>query len=353
LKINWLPIATAPGTDSGGTVIVRLTTADGITGLGEAGLRRSAGTGSFGGAGDFLAACATPLLDADPQNLNALCDLAQQLGSPADGAVVAARAALDIAAHDLVGHLRGCPVHSILGGAFRHDIALTSTIRLGDAPPTAGAKALRLSIATASGTPEPMAARQVQDLLKAVGSNVQVDLDAGQSFDNPALARRFIAQVFHTAFYTNVALRDPLPTADLAGYALLRDALLVPIVLETAVTSARAMATIVRMQAADRVVIGLDRVGGLREAMRILSLCEPAAIGAVAASAARTAIGMAAACHFAAAMHDTFAAELSDPFDADSAAGLAISNGRANVGTAPGLGVRLHDSVAGRLLAVL
>jgi L-alanine-DL-glutamate epimerase-like enolase superfamily enzyme len=173
-----------------------------------------------------------------------------------------------------------------------------------------------------------------------------VDADAGQSLGNPALARTMVEGVLAESFHPNLALQQPLHRLDLAGHALLREKLPIPVILDDSVSSPEAMMQIVRMGAADRIVLDIERVGGLQNAMRIADICETAAIGVSPASAANTRIGDAAHCHLAAALHDPYPIDVGGHlrFAASPVSGgFDIRDGRAVLADGPGLGVDLDE----------
>lgn len=323
----------------------------GQLGLGEIylpnGARRSA-------AFDQVRASANLLASIDFRNINVALDAVSSITDLDASTGPAVRAAFDVALHDLNGKLRGCPVHLMLGGSYRTEVAISSHYKSGTTVPQEGAGETPSVLLEYRAQPS----RQVTSYgatstigwltaaVERMGPAVQVDIDAGCSFDNPALARTFIEGLLSKAPRQNLGLLQPLSDIDLVGHAALCATLPIPIILDRSVSSAKAMGQIVRLAAADRVVVNIERVGGLRAAMQVVSIAEAASIGVSAATACGTAIGAAAALHLAAILHDTFPARL-DNFLLDNEpvldSDLAVTAGAAKVGAMPGLGVKILD----------
>lgn len=347
MKLKWLDPAMAPF--AGGSVLVMIEAGQGLTGLGEV----APESGPPGHATiELLNACAVRLETADPRNINTTLDAVADIaaGDPASGPAV--MSALDTALHDLNGRQRGIPVHAILGGARRREIGLARRIdRDGTCGDDLGASpGLRLVCRPGHRTESLDWTGAVLDWIGAaldqVPSSVQVDIDADGGFDNPALARTFVEGILGPRARLNVGLLQPLSNVDLLGHAVLRSSLPLPIILDGSLRSSVHMAQIVRLGSADRVVANIDRLGGLREAMRVSSIAEAAAIGVSAAGFARTVVGVSAALHLAAVVHDTFPVML-ERFSGVGPAGtvedFVINRSFAALGSSPGLGIRLTD----------
>jgi L-alanine-DL-glutamate epimerase-like enolase superfamily enzyme len=347
MQIQWLDTFSMNGGEAGFLVAVR----DGSQiGLGEIALLTQLSTTSIV---ELISACAVILAKADPRNLSAAIDAVSQITDRDAQSGPAVRAGLDMALHDLNGKLRGCAVHTVLGGSYRDTIALSQRVATGSALPQRreDVTALRLQfvrepsrLATSFG--KGAASRWLAATLAQTASAVQLDIEASGQFDNPALARTFIEGLLSEHPRLNVGLLQPLNDNDLVGHATLCATLPVPVILDTSVRSPKLMGQIVRMAAADRIMLNVERVGGLRAAMQVVSIAEAGSIGVSAATGARTAVGAAAAMHLAAALHDTFPAQL-DLLDrhhpAIANSGLTFERCNVGLGVEPGLGVVLAE----------
>jgi L-alanine-DL-glutamate epimerase-like enolase superfamily enzyme len=345
------------------TVIIRVRTDSSVVGFGEAASIPSDLNQTMGGLLDWLDAYATALIGADALNLNDVNRRLDQVSGTFPPGCQPARAAIDMAAHDIIGKARECPVFTLLGGAYRTEFE-TLTSLLEDTPEESasaarrfvelGSRGLKVKIGDsiiAGGRNIENLERERQKLLavlEAVGAEIYVDVDANQSWASPGQVRSTFAAILAEQFYGNLSLEQPLHHLDLDGHAELCETLAIPVILDESVISPEAMMQIVRRTAADRVVLKISRVGGFHNAQRIAHICEAAAIGISVDTVPFTKLGDAAHCHLAATLRDPF------PIDAQGhlwfektpfVGGFEIENGRAVLGDAPGLGVELDEDV--------
>jgi L-alanine-DL-glutamate epimerase-like enolase superfamily enzyme len=349
------------------TIIVRVRADSGISGLGEAAAVGADASRSHATLLAWLRAYETALIGADALNINAINRILDGVAGRHPPGCQPARAAIDMAVHDLVGKTRGCPVHELLGGAYRTAFDLFADVAAGTNGDVAvaarsavgqGFRALSVEISDGLLPAAPTGkslGRKLADLtaiLEVVGADVYVDADANQSLGNPALVSSMFERILKARFYPNLALRQPLHPLDFKGHAALRAKLPIPIVLEQSVVSPEAMMQIERLGAADRIILSAERVGGLQNAMRIADICEAAAIGVTPAASSCTRIGAAAHCHIAAALHDTYPISVGEYLRLEETpvtGGFEIRDGRAILGNAPGLGVELDEGMLGSM----
>jgi L-alanine-DL-glutamate epimerase-like enolase superfamily enzyme len=350
LNIQWFEFPLP--TRGGSRCLLLAVHANNHFGLGE--VRLSPGAPEAG-VFELLHACAPHLAGSDPRNINSVLAVLSAVLKQDAQAGPLVLSALDVALHDLNGRLRGCPVHAVLGGSFRSEVALSHRLGFGsDDFQESETKAVRLDYRHQhSGQRESRsgATGSWTWIAAAVGryeSEVQVDIDAQGSFENPAVARTFVEGLLADGPRMNLGLQQPLRDTDLIGHALLRSTLPIPIILDSSIRSAEITGQVVRLGAADRIVLNVERVGGLRAATNIASLAEAASIGVAAASFAETAVGAAAALHLAVVLKDSFPAMLDNyapAGDAISDPGFTAFKGRTTLESRPGLGIVLPDGV--------
>lgn len=344
-------------------ILVRIRVASGMVGLGETATDDAHIATSHATVSKWLDFYRPHVLGTDCGNVNVLhqrldaAELQDRSGCPA------ARAAIEMAVYDLIGKARGCPLHEVLGGGFRDAFELFREIGFGDRDPSGTAIAairqcyagIRLAIAPPQGSTGPDAAERrlgvahIRAVLEAVGHAPFVDIVAHQSLGNEAKGSMLVEALLAQEFHLNLALVQPLHRLDFKGHGRLRQKLPIPIVLDESITSPEAMAQVVRHAAADRIVLDIWRVGGLRNAKRIANICESAAIGVTVSGACRTAIGRAALGHIAASIDGDYPVSFGSAQSADDdvvAGCLTIVGGRAALGTGQGLGVTLDEAWA-------
>jgi L-alanine-DL-glutamate epimerase-like enolase superfamily enzyme len=345
------------------SVLVKVTAEDGRYGVGEA----SSQQWYLGeSAEQILAQIALydgALKGRDPGNF-ALChhlmEGAYSGGMPGGRT---ARSAVDMALYDLVGKARGLPVHALLGGAYRTE--LTMLTNLYHKTPEAMAEACREFVARgfkglkikvgdvvlAKGWTRDNLLSELAKLdaaLDATPRDVFIDADANQGWENAAWT---VQSLRRYAGRDNLSIEQPLPYADLDGHVHVRRASGVPVILDESVWSAAQMLQIARMQACDRIVLKLNRLGGFFESMKAVAICESANIGVSVDTNPYTLVGDTACCHIAASIRTHY------PVDCEGhvsfldwgphkfvTGGITIKGGLAHLPDAPGLGVDIDWS---------
>jgi L-alanine-DL-glutamate epimerase-like enolase superfamily enzyme len=337
---------------------VRIHTLSGEVGLGEVPTDETSMSRCYATACQWLDIYGASIVGEDSASINAINERLDAAEGGGGSGGWAARAAIEMAVYDLVGRLRGCPLHKVLGGSYRNELDQLVEVASDDAKPAEKASAavregfagIRLTMSrradgNAGAAASPAPAKAIVDMLDAVGDHAFLDVVARQSLGNEAKVSMFIESLLGVQFRPNLALVQPLHWLDLEGHARLRQKLPVPIVLEDSITSPEAMLQVVRRGAADRIVLDVWRVGGLRNARRIASICESAAIGVTISGACRTPVGRAALCHLAATIHGRYPISLGPEVpvaDHNFTGGPSLIDERIVLGSDDGLGVTLH-----------
>jgi len=322
------PFGIARGTQSAYRAVwVRLTDADGAEGWGEANP-----SAFYGETADTVVAALgrlAPLLaDADPFDLDTIeTKLWLSLKHNA-----AARAAISIALHDLVGKRLGVPLWKLWGLDPAKAPASSFTIGI-DRPEVIIAKVreaapypiLKVKVGTAD---DEAILKAVRDA--APGKTLRVDANCGWT------AKRAVARLPMLAEYGVELIEQPLPPDDLEGLALVRRATDLPIIADE---SCRTAADIPRLAGVvDGINIKLAKCGSLREALRMIAVARAHHLLVMVGCMVETSIAITAASHFTPLLDivdlDGAALLKRDPF-----AGTTIEGGRTTLPTGPGLGV--------------
>lgn len=351
------------------SVIVRIRTDSGAAGIGEgATLPHYLGHGT-GSLIDWLGRFRNALIGSDPLNIAAIHRQMETVAGIGVPGCRPAQAAIDMAIHDLAGKALGCPVHDLLGGARRTVFDLQTQMH-GHTPEQLlsvcqhyldqGFRALKLKIGgriRREGYAPTLLDEEYAKVVKVTGTlpaDIQLDVDANQALSSAKTAIAFFAGVRRDAFHPNMAIEQPLHHLDLAGHALIRRALPFPVVLDEAITSPTAMIQVVRMAAADRIVLKPNRVGGLWPARKIASICEASGIGISLDTMPFTLLGDTMLCHLAATLQCPYALDAeghtyfaASPFEG----GVTLDGGRARIGGAPGFGVGIDPDRLDQMLA--
>ena len=271
-----------------------------------------------------------------------------------------ARSGVDMALYDLVGKVRGVPVHALLGGAYRTSFEMLTNLyhKTPESMASAcadfvkrGFKGLKVKVGDvllAKGWSRRNLELELDKLraaLEVVPRDVYVDADANQGWRS---AKWTVSVLSQFAAHDNLSIEQPLPYADLEGAAFVTAHSKVPVILDESVWSPEAAMQLARMQACDRIVLKLNRLGGFFPSLQAVAICEAAGIGVSVDTNPYTLLGDTACCHMAAVIRTPYPVDCEghvsfltmgtpDPFKG----GIAIKDGRAHLPEAPGLGVEV------------
>ncbi len=343
------------------TVIIRITTDSGIQGLGEAATGPAYFNQTLGSMLDWLRSYTTALDGADPRDIANAHRIMDRVSGEFPTGCQPARAGIDLALYDIAGKAQGRPVYDVLGGAYQTDFdMLTNLYELTPETKAAASKAFvkkgfrGLKVKIGARTREKgvnvdslaWETAKLMAALEAVPESVQIDADPNQSWRSPKIVVTVMEKVLRQKFYSNLSIEQPIHHLDFAGHRFIRQALNIPVILDEAVVSPQAMLQIVKQEAADRIVLKFNRVGGLFLAKKIATICEAAAIGISLDTMPFTKLGDTAACHLAATLRDPYPVDAEGHLwfeDTPFRGGLKIKNGRASIGAAPGFGVEIDE----------
>ncbi len=345
------------------TVIVRISTNDGrISGLGEAATIPSYFNQTQGSLCHWLEAYAKSLVGANPMDILGAHQIMNAISGEHAPGCHPARAAVDMALHDIAGKAHGCPVHEILGGSYRTEFELQTNL-YEESPEekaaackqfvAAGFQALKVKIGDSIILRGPTAenfhyeTEKLVAALDAVPSHVYIDADANQSWGNAKRAVGIFENILTDRFFPNLALEQPLHHLDIVGHAFVRKSLNIPLILDESLVSPEAMFQIAKHEAADRVVLKINRVGGFFKACRVVDICEATSIGVSLDTLPFTKLGDTAHCHLAATIRDPYPVDAEGHLwfeDTPFQGGFEIADGLARLNNEPGLGVELDET---------
>jgi len=345
------------------SIIIRVNTDEGISGLGEATTITWYFNETQEGMMKLLESYEQLLIGEDPFNVvKAHCKMDLVTGADAPGCH-SARAAIDMALYDIIGKAQNCPVYEVLGGAYRTKFEMLTNLY--EETPEEKANACREyvkkgfrglkikvgDILLTKGWSMQNFKKERDKLiaaLEAVPPDIYIDADANQSWRNAKIAVNAVEELLQGKYYLNLSLEQPLHYLDISGHTYLRKSLKVPVVLDESVLSPEAMLQIAKNDAADRIVLKLNRVGGFWPARKVIDIAEAASIGISIDTMPFTKLGDTAICHLAATIRDPYPvdAEGHQWFDANPfKGGIEIKNGRAILPKTPGLGIELDEGI--------
>jgi L-Ala-D/L-Glu epimerase / N-acetyl-D-glutamate racemase len=325
------------------SLVVEILDEDGRSGFGEAPQVWRVTGASVAGARACVTEVLAPLLRGrDPDELTLTCRAVRR-------AVVgneAAKAAVDVALHDLAARRMGVPLVRLLGGRARR-VPTDVTLAAGSAQALAAAadervregfRVLKIKVGTdAAGDPA-----RVRAVRSAAGERARIRLDANQGWTAREAVR--VIRAVEDAGLGVELVEQPVHRADLAGLAWVSERVDTPILADEAVFGVPDLLEVIRRRAADLVNIKIAKCGGLAPAATLLAVAEEHGLGTMVGSMMETQVGVGAAASLAAA-HGTSAVNDLDAAwwlaSAPVEGGVRYERGEIVLPDGPGLGLTL------------
>lgn len=256
-----------------------------------------------------------------------------------------AKAAVDVALHDLAARLTGQTLQGFLGSTVstvRTDVTLSA----GDADSLAvaakariadGFDVLKIKVGTGDG---PADFARVQRVRETVGPAPRIRLDANQGWTARDAVRAI--RSMEDAGLDIELVEQPVPAADLEGMAWITDRVSTPILADESVFGVRDLVAVIRHRAADMVNVKLAKCGGLGPARTLLELARAHGLGTVVGSMMEGQVGVGAAAALVAAYPTTAVSDLDAAWwlaEPAVVGGITYDGCDIRLPGAPGLGV--------------
>lgn len=256
-----------------------------------------------------------------------------------------AKAAVDVALHDLAARRVGLTLQGFLGSTattVRTDVTLSAgdadalvqaaTDRVRD-----GFDVLKLKVGTGDAAADFERVRRVRE---AVGPAPKLRLDANQGWNRRDAVTAIRA--LEDAGCAIELVEQPVAAADLEGMAWITDRVSTPILADESVYGVRDLVNVIRSGAADLVNVKLAKCGGLGPARTLLELAREHGLGAIVGSMMESHVGVGAAAALVAAYPTTAVNDLDaawwleqPPVDG----GITYEGSTIHLPSTPGLGV--------------
>ncbi len=211
-----------------------------------------------------------------------------------------AKAALDIALHDLKGRALGVPVYDLLGGRFRDWVPVGHSLGLMpiEAAAEEAAEAAREGIRhiKVKGGPDPERdIRAVEAVRRAVNDGVEIRIDANQAYTVPVAVRAITAME-----RSGLAIAEQ-PAEGIDELAAIARAVNTPVMADESAWTPRDVLHLRDAAAARYVSVYVTKPGGLYCARQMTAVLEAAGFEADLGGSAEFGIANAANLHLAAA----------------------------------------------------
>ena len=256
-----------------------------------------------------------------------------------------AKAALDIAVHDLFGQRYGMPLYRFFGGR-RQRIAsdLTISVNPPDVMAADAVKAVQAGyhhVKLKVGIDSTVDFERVAAIRKAVGNDIAIRLDANQGW-KPKEAIRLI-RAMEDANLAIELIEQPVRAADFEGLKQVTDHVDTPIMADESAFSPTDVFRLLSMRACALINIKLMKAGGLGPASKIAAMAEAAGVECMMGCMVECKIGITAAAALSAGTavitkNDLDAADLmaADPIHG----GITYDKDHLVLSELPGLGIQ-------------
>jgi L-alanine-DL-glutamate epimerase-like enolase superfamily enzyme len=268
-----------------------------------------------------------------------------------------AKAAVDVALHDVLGKIAGKPLFMLIGG-FRTAVLTDITLSIKSAKEMAsdaanavkrGFRAVKVKV----GTDPREDVEHVKTIREAIGRNVRLRIDANQGWTTKqAIDALNKMEKFNIQF-----VEQPVPAEDLKGLSKVRRDSPILVMADESVHSPEDAMRAIQAEAVDLINIKLMKCGGILKGRKIAEIAESAGVPCMIGCMGESALSIAAGSHLAAGIKNIQYADLdSDLFFKDKLVkrgGTKLKDSMRTFTEANGLGLEeLDERLLGRPLMV-
>lgn len=259
-----------------------------------------------------------------------------------------AKSAIEMACCDLLSRFLSIPLHQFLGGAVIRQLRFNGWI--GIVPPEQAAReALQWQAAGFLSTKVKLGGdiqadlERIRAIRQAVGPNMQIRGDANASYS----VSDSIELGHHLEPYQLQLLEQPVAANDLAGLAMVRQAISTPIMADEAITDHQSLINVIRADCADIVKLKIMKQGGLIKCLNMMETASAAGLKIVIGHGFGLNINTMAECMLAATNSNVLEGlESVGPLKMNTdvtSFSLDFSNGFMELPDTPGLGLELDE----------
>jgi o-succinylbenzoate synthase len=222
----------------------------------------------------------------------------------------AAKAAIDIALHDILGKTVKKPLFMVMGG-YRTQVLTDITLGIKSPKEMAkdaakyvkqGFKALKVKV----GVNPTEDVERIRLIRKAAGEDIQIRIDANQGWTpKQAIEALNKMEKFNIQF-----AEQPVPAENMKGLVEVKKNSPIPIMADESVHSPEDAIRLIQAEAVDLINIKLMKSGGILKGRKIAEIAEAAGIPCMIGCMGESEIGIAAGAHLAAAVKNIQYADL-------------------------------------------
>jgi L-Ala-D/L-Glu epimerase len=282
------------------------------------------------------------LVGEDVANLNRITRIVQNAMEKNSSA----KAAVEIAVHDLFGQLYGAPLYKMLGGG---DPVITTDITISVdtidkmvadsiAAVDRGYDSLKIKVGKDIGVD----IERIRAIYAAVENRALLRLDANQGWT--AKQAVYAIQALEDAGVRLELVEQPVKAQDLDGLRYVTERVQTPVMADESVFGPAEVIELIRMRAADIINIKLMKTGGISNAVRIADIAAMHQVECMIGCMLESGVSVAAAVHLAVAKSDVITkVDLDGPSLSrynPVVGGVLFNESEITVTDAPGLGIQ-------------
>lgn len=327
------------------SIIVKVTTEDGLIGYGEAVADEHVTGETWESTYALLENTLAPLLIGEnPMEFECLHEKMDKAVYQAP----AAKAAIDIACYDLVGKKLGVPVYQLLGGRYHEKFPITHVLSIGTPESMAEEAGKRVKEGYSSfkmkvGTEVQADVKRIQAVRAKVGNDIAIRVDVNQGWKNSANTIIAMRQLENIGLDW---LEQPVVADDFNGMVEVKAKTSTPLMMDEGLRGFRDMRELIEKKAAHKVNIKLMKCGGIYPAMKLAHMAEMAGIECQIGSMVESSIGSAAGFHVAFSKKVFTSVELTGPLKFSKDVGnLHYDVPFIKLNERAGLGIDINESI--------
>jgi L-alanine-DL-glutamate epimerase-like enolase superfamily enzyme len=263
-----------------------------------------------------------------------------------------AKAAIEIALHDIIGQRAKKPVFNLLGGFREVQTDLSISLKKPKEMAQDAVKAVRegftiLKIKVGSSPVEDF--ERVNSVRNAVGPDIALGIVVNQGWT----VSQAIEMLKKLETIGIEYVEQPVKANDVKGLLQVRRNSSIPVMADESVCSVNDARRIINNEAADLINIKLMKCGGIQKAKKIASMAEAANISCIVGCMYESAIGVTAGTHMASSLRNLKFADLdSDILLKDKLVlegGATLKSSKRILPSSPGLGIaKLNEKLLGK-----
>lgn len=333
------------------SIIVKMTTDDGLVGYGEAvpdeHITGETWESTFHVLKHYLAPA---VIGLDPRQFEKIHDVMDHVVKP----VPAAKAAIDIACFDIAGKSMNVPVYQLLGGRYHEKFPLTHVLSIGEPEKMAREAVKKIEQGYTSfkmkvGTQVNNDVARIKAVRKSVGEDIDIRVDVNQGWGNASTTLKALRQMKDL----NIDwLEQPVVDNDIDGLVEIKSKSDVALMIDEGLRNERDMREVIAKRAADKANIKLMKCGGIYPAMKLAVMAEMAGIECQIGSMVESSVGSAAGFHVAFSKKIISSVELTGPLKFSKDIGnLKYEVPFIQLNEKAGLGIDIDESILLELTA--